>query len=474
MRGGRSFIVLIVIAAALGAYIYFVENKRDLADPAVKKDKVFADLEPGKIEEIEVHASAGDTTRVKKDGEKWQIVSPEATDADSNEISTLTSTLASLDVQRVVDEAPKAVKDFGLEPPRFTVAFRQSGETAMKKLEIGTKSPTGADLYARVEGQPRLLLLSSFIEDSLNRTTFNLQDKTVLKFDRTGADALKTEVSGAPALSFTRKSDQWRLTAPIDARADFSAVDGLVQQVYSAKMKSVVSKTEPTAADLKKYGLDKPQAVVIVGAGSSRASLAIGGKMDDTSLYARDLSRPAVFTVEPSLLDGVKKTADDLRVKDTFEFRTFTARGVDLTLDGKAFTYAKVKPPAEKKDDKKDEKKDDKATPPPPPPPAPAEVWKVMKPAEKDVDQMKITDLLTDLSNLKAEKFADKPVTGGQELVVVARFGDDGNTKEERVTLRKVGDVAHAIRAGEPGAAVIATADFDKIVKQLKELAEIK
>src|SRR4029077_17862556 len=132
------------------------------------------------------------------------------------------------------------------------------------------------------------------------------------------------------------------------------------------------------------YGLDKPQATVTVGAGSARATLALGGKMDDTSIYARDLARSTVFTVEPALLDGLKKKSDDLRVKDAFEFRTFTARSVDLTLDGKAFTYAKVKGTPEKKDDKKDEKKPadkkDDATPPPPPP----DVWKETKPAAKD------------------------------------------------------------------------------------------
>ena len=42
------------------------------------------------------------------------------------------------------------------------------------------------------------------------------------------------------------------------------------------------------------------------------------------------------------------------------------------------------------------------------------------------------------------------------------------------MTLRKSGDVVHAMRAGEAVAAVIPAADFDKIVKQLKELAEIK
>ena len=42
MRGGRSFLILLVVALGLGAYIYFVESKREPADTAAsKKDKVF-------------------------------------------------------------------------------------------------------------------------------------------------------------------------------------------------------------------------------------------------------------------------------------------------------------------------------------------------------------------------------------------------------------------------------------------------
>jgi len=470
MRGGKSFIILLIVALGLGAYIYFVENKKDVSG-TTKQDKVFADIDAGKIEEIEVHATGGEVTHLTKTGDKWQIVAPEAADADSNEISTLTSAIESASIERVLDEQPKSVADFGLSPARFSVGFRQTGETAMHTLDIGDKNPTGSDLYAQVAGQPRLLLVSSTLQDSLNRTTFNLRDKAALKFDRTGADALKIDPPGGPSMAFTRKGDLWRFTAPIDARADFSAVDAVVQQVFDARMKAIVSTTEPNAADLKKYGLDKPQATATVGVGSTRATLAIGGKMDDTSIYARDLSRPMVFTVEPALLDGLKRKTDDLRVKDAFEFRTFTALNMDLTLDGKAFSFAKVKtPPAP-------EKKDDKAaadTTTPATPAAPAEVWKQMKPDAKDVDQTKLTDLLTDLSNLKADKFADKPFTSGQELVVVAKFGDQASPREERVTLRKSGDVVQAIRAGEPGAAVVPTADFDKIVTQVKELAGIK
>ena len=40
----------------------------------------------------------------------------------------------------------------------------------------------------------------------------------------------------------------------------------------------------------------------------------------------------------------------------------------------------------------------------------------------------------------------------------------------ERVVFRKAGDVVHAIREGEPGAAVVVTADFDRALALFKEL----
>jgi hypothetical protein len=85
-----------------------------------------------------------------------------------------------------------------------------------------------------------------------------------------------------------------------------------------------------------------------------------------------------------------------------------------------------------------------------------------------------MTDLLSGLSNLRAESFTDRPLASGDELVVVARFGDPGAPTEERVTFRKSGSVVHATIAGESGAAVVSLSDFDAAVAKLKELAGLK
>lgn len=452
MRSGKSFVVLLIVALGMGAYIYFVEMQREPAGTSAKKAEVFT-FDTEKVEEMEIRAAAGDVTTVKKNGAIWQITTPEKLDADEAEVSSVLSSLKSLEVQRTLEENPKSVAQFGLEPARITVGVRIAGESGMRRLQVGNKTPTGGDLYARVEGQPKLLLISAYVEDSLNKTTFALRDKSVLKFARDDVDAVTIEPVGGPAMAFAKKGNDWRFTKPLDTKADFSAADGIVGRLFQARMKSVVA--ADGTSELKKYGLDKPELVATIGAGSTRATLAIGAKLDDTSLYARDLSRPLVFTVEKSLLDDLKRKPDDLRKKDLFEFRSFTAVGLDLTLGGQTFTFGKEKAAGKDQSSAVDQ-------------------WKLLKPAAKDVDQTKITDLLTTLSNLRADAFADKPLATGETVEVTARFGDAAAPQAEKVTFRKSGTTVHAIVPGEAGAAVVPSSDFDKALAIIKELTGAK
>ncbi|MEO7190408.1 MAG: DUF4340 domain-containing protein [Vicinamibacterales bacterium] len=453
MRGGRSLIVLLAVALGLGAYLYFVESKRDLSE-GEKKDKVFA-TEVGKIEALEVHAAGGDTTTLKKNGDNWQIVSPVTTPADQGVVGPLLNAIATTEVTRVLDDNPADVSAFGLQPARYSVVFHVTGDGTAHRLNIGEKTPTGSDLYARVEGQTKVLLIPAYAGETFNRTTFDLRDKTVLQFDRDKIDSVAIEPQDGAKLALAKKGDEWLLTAPIQTRADFSPVDGLVGRVAQAQMKSIeVDGAEPTAAQLKTFGLERPQLVTTFGSGSTRATLAIGGKKDETAVYARDLSRPLVFTVEATLLTDLQKKPDDLRLKDVFAFKSYTATALDVT-HGTPVSFAKS-----------------------PAPPGGAssvpDAWKQTKPEAKDVNATAMVDFLNTLSSLRAERFVDRVPASGDDMVVVVRSGDAASSTEDRVTLRKVGSDAYAIRGTEAGAAVIPAADFDKAVEQLKTLSGAK
>lgn len=454
MRGGRSLLILLVLALGLGGYIYFVESKRDLTDAETKKAKVFS-IETGKIDELQVTSASGEVTALKKSGDTWQIVKPVAATADSGAVSSLVSTIETLEQQRSLDDAPSNVAQFGLDPVRFSVAYKIPGDANWHTLNLGNKTPTGSDLYARVDGQPKLFLVSAYIEDSINRSTFDLRDKTVLAFDRDKVDAVTLQAASGPALTLTKKGPDWRMSTPIDAKADFSPVDGMIGRVSQVQMKSLINGdgVEPTPAQLKTYGLDTPQLTVTLVAGSAKSTLVIGGKKDDTSLYARDVSRPLVFTVENALLSDLQKKPDDLRVRDVFEFKPFSATAIDITHGAVTASFEKSKSGTDANA---------------------SEVWKQTKPTAKDANLTAMTDLLNTLSALRADSFTEKPFASGDDLVVAAKTGEGTTATTESVTLRKSGTVVHAIRSGERGAAVVPTADFDKALTQLKALLDAK
>jgi hypothetical protein len=455
MRSARSLLILVVLGLGLGAYIYFVEAERDLTAPEDRREKVFA-VETGKIEEIEVRSAEGQTTTLRKNGDEWQIVAPVTAPADEYTVSSIVSTLETLEMQRVLEDNPTSVSQFGLEPVRLSVSFKVAGDSTPRRLNIGAKTPTGSDLYARVEGQPRLFLIAGYLEDTLNRSTFDLRDKSVLAFDRTAVDSIRIAPAGGAPVTLARKGADWRVTGPVDTRAESSAVDTLINRAAQATFKAVLA-GEPgpaSQAELRQFGLDRPQLVLELGAGSNRASLAIGGKIDDSSVYARDLSRPLVLSVDASLLTDFNKTVDDLRVKDVFVFKPYTAVGIEITRAGTTSAFEKSRPAG-----------GDAAA---------ADVWKQTKPEARDVNQTGMTDLLNTLSSLRAERFVPQPAGSGDDVVVVARSGDAAKPTEERVTLRRAGDVIHAIRPDERGAAVVPAGDFDKALNQLKELTGAK
>jgi len=451
MRGLKSTIALIVVLAGLGAYIYFVTWKQDAtADSTSKQEKVFVGLEADKIEEIKVRSEKGDTTSVKKESGAWQVTSPVAAKADESEVSGITTSLGQIAIARVIDENPSDLKEYGLAAPRIEINFKASGDKDYRKLYIGEKSPTGADLFAKRNDEKKVFLIPAFQESSFNKGTFDLRDKTLWKFERDKVDSLDI-VTGGKSLAMTRATGDWKITKPVEARADFGAVEGLIGRLQTAQMKSIVGEQAPSPADLKKYGFDKPDATVNLTTGSARASLVVGGKADDTTVYVRDESRPTVMTMEKSLVDELKKNADDFRKKDLFEFRTFNANRVDITRNGQTVAFEKTKGTGENAPD----------------------VWKRVSPSPADVDKEKFDNMISRLSNMRAASFvASEAKTGLDKPAMTVSVKYDDGKKEDRVTFGKNGDEVYASRPGEPGAAKADASDFTEINKTLDELSK--
>jgi hypothetical protein len=435
MRGLTSTILLVVVLAGLGGYIYFVDSERP-ATGVEERDKVFT-VEADQLEEITV-TSEGETTTVRKTDGTWKITAPINADADANEVSGLTSAITGLEVSRVVAESAANLADYGLAEPRIKIAFKAAGG-ATGELHVGDKTPTGSDMYAAKPGDPRVLLVPSFQETSLAKNTFTLRDKRILHFERDKVDTVEVNVPGAPPVQVAREGTDWTVKAPIQVRGDYSAIEALLTRLSTASMTELVDPNSPQS-----FGLDTPTAVVTVGAGSNRAALELGAEADG-KLYARDRARQLLFAVDPALAADVKKTVDDLRDKDLFEFRAFNAQRVRVARGAETFEFQKVAGSGE----------------------TPDKWQRVVDGKPTDIDQAKAEDFLTKLAALRAQSF--NPATnaaGNAEAALVVEATYDTN-KPERVRFIKGEKEVFGVRDGEPGVAVLDADAFNETLKAL-------
>src|SRR4030095_4116518 len=120
MKGLRSFLVLLVVAAGLGGYLYY-DSKKAPSDEK-KQEKVFPDVQSDKIDRITVKSEKGETTTASKQGDRWQQSQPAAVAPDEAEISGITSNLASVEISRVIDEQATDFKQYGLDPAQIEVS----------------------------------------------------------------------------------------------------------------------------------------------------------------------------------------------------------------------------------------------------------------------------------------------------------------------------------------------------------------
>lgn len=477
MRGLKSTSLLGVVLVALAAYIFLVENKKPVDGP--KKSKAWA-IDAGTIDDVTVHVGTGDTTRLQKNNGVWSVVEPVRAPADDAVISSIVSGLAGLEIERVLDENPAGLKDFGLEPARVEITFKTGGDAVEKRLRLGGKTPGSGELYAQTDRSQAVVLVASFLENSFTRGTFDLRDKSILKFDRTKADGLEIAY-GSTTLAFAKSGDvDWAMSKPFAGRGDFAAIDGAISVLATTQVQRFIvdddRNTTPSGGnkasltltvddegkghtltvgrkeddaryprDLKRFGLDKPALTVTLTSNGKTQTLTVGGEVDGTR-YARRSSGPGIFTVGNNLLTDLKKGADEFRRKDLFDFRAFTANRIEVVRGADTLVLEKVKGK-------------DTTTP---------DSWK--SGTGTTTDAMKAEEPLLKVTGLRADTFvAAVPAALKTPTAVVTAKFDDGKKTEVVKVFVKDADV-FATREGEPGAAKITRTAWDEALKSLDSL----
>ena len=157
-------------------------------------------------------------------------------------------------------------------------------------LTIGNEAPASSGVYATLGKEIFLISIETAADfgksDEQMATSFAIAGATVdgatlnyfyedklTRFDKitlSGKNFKKTLTFAMSDVSNTGNYNDYIMTAPVRRFADTAAVGSLLEYAKTGLTAAEAYKYNPTAADLKKYGLDKPEMQLLVEFGGKR------------------------------------------------------------------------------------------------------------------------------------------------------------------------------------------------------------
>lgn len=365
----RGTLVLLVLGAALGAYLYFVEIKGGAKrEEAKQQENRVWKFESNTIRQIDLITPAQHVTAVRSGDKEWKLTAPRPLDADSEELNRMASSAADVSRESVVEANAGDLGRFGLNPPQLTLQLKTDAGKEYK-IRFGNNNPTGNSTYAALEGKHEVMLVASYLASTFRKTVDELRNHSVLSFEQFEAQSLDLQSEKGP-VQLMKESERWWLNGKEKLAADSSAVSGLLSTLAGARIKEFFEGSPDEYADL---GFDKPTVDVRLTVGKDRAikHLVVGrekaklvrkgaktpaaapGKTEKATekppagdaaaglFIARDESRKELFFVEKDLVDKLLKSPSDLRDKALAAFQRWDIDSIALTNSKGTFAFTK-------------------------------------------------------------------------------------------------------------------------------------
>ena len=332
----RTTGILLIIAAALGLFVYMeLQDEGPRGDAEAAGERLFA-FEPDEVSDIYLETSDGQQAHLRReagDGASgWALVAPVAFPADAFSADGIASSLATLSSEGAF-ENPGSLTEYGLDDTAARVV-RVTAEGETHELRIGRDAPVGSKRYVGVQGD--IHAVARFEVNTFEKSLDDLRNKDILDFDR---NRVRTIVLGWPggrvALEGTpdpadNDAIVWRITAPIEAPADQKVVGTLLSEMDFLRAEGFVD--DPSAES----GLADPAFVAAlsgppgeVGEEAFEVSFAMGAELGDAMRLVRG-DQQALYRVAASQLDEFPRELFQYREKALARFSLGDAEQVEL------------------------------------------------------------------------------------------------------------------------------------------------
>ncbi|HZE88144.1 MAG TPA: DUF4340 domain-containing protein [Verrucomicrobiae bacterium] len=273
--------------------------------------------------------------------------------------------------------------------------------------------------------------------------------KKLLDFDPNVVAGLEL-VRPDGAIRVAKDGETWRLTSPVEARADGEEVQGLLSTLSWLETDR---KLEASPDDLGAYKLAPPALKIVVkrGSGGLDLTLLVGDKAAvGSAYYARRGESGDVVTTSTSIDRLLQATADKLRYKKVVGVDSWKISRFTISRGGAAVAFAKA-----------------------------GEEWRIESPIAFPADRAKVSNLLFDASAIAAEGFEAAGTTPeGAGLAhpetTLSLTDRDGKTIEIAFSAKDPNGIVRAKRADLPEIFKVKGETVDKLSVVVADYRDVR
>jgi hypothetical protein len=321
----RSTLWLGALALGLLAYIYFVEWRTPLSSgPSAAAVRLLPNLTPLKVTAVEI-ARSNQVIRAELVNDRWQLTNP-SYPAQSTGIQAFLAALLDLTAQEEISaqeaiSADGGLSQFGLDPPLTTIKLQEGADVL--QLRVGTRTLMGNKVYVQPVRAPGIFIADAAFLEYLPTSAKQWRNPLLMPLGVPNFDHIAI-ASGTRSFKLERENTNrtWRLVEPMQARADFNQVQSLVRELSNARISQFVS--DDPKEDLEGFGLQTPEAELVLGLGSNavfRVQIGKSPTNDPKQVYARCLSHSNVVLVSANLATVCQQQYTAFRDHQLLSFR---------------------------------------------------------------------------------------------------------------------------------------------------------
>ena len=424
----RSLLISAFVLLVLAGTLYWSDHRKpsaEAAKPSTDTPPAILKLDESAIAKVELKSKDSQPIVLARNSSgAWQIDQPKPLPADQAAVNGAISSLASLNAERLIEDKATDLKPYGLDRPAVEVDVTEKTNKTQKLL-IGDETPAGSAVYAMLSGDPRIFTMASYNKSSIDKSVNDLRDKRLIMVE---ADKISRVdlVQKNNKIEFGRNQGGWQILKPEPLRADNFQVNELVRKLTDSQMDFSGSESpEETAAAFAKAA---PVATARVTDPSGTEEVQV--RKNKNTYYAKSSADAGAYKVSADLGEELAKGLDDFGNKKLFDFGYNQAAKIEIHNGASAYYLTK----------------------------GGADWWS----DGKKMDAGSVQSLLSDLSDLTADKFVQ---SGFSNPTIVMTVTSDGGKLPEKLSATKSGDGYVAKREGEPTLYHISSGTMDELLK---------